>query len=51
MVSRVLEKTGATERAKEMMYKAMVKIFLLYGIKSWVCVGGVSKYYCYKSCG
>ena len=36
MVLRVLDKTGTSVRAREMIYKAVVWTVLLYGIKIWV---------------
>ena len=31
MLSRVMEKTGATERSREILYKVVVQTVLLYG--------------------
>ena len=36
MVSRLPEKKGATERAREILYKAVVQTALIYGTGSWV---------------
>ena len=39
MITRVLEKTGATVKARGMMYKAMTQLVLLYGSYIWVTTG------------
>ena len=36
MISRVLERTGATVWARVEMYKAVAQLVLIYGSKSWV---------------
>ena len=36
VVSKVMGKTGYTIRFREMMYKAVVYVFLLYGVERWV---------------
>ena len=36
MVKKVLGKTGAPIKARDMMYKAVVHAVLLYGNESWV---------------
>ena len=36
MIVRVLAKTGATVRARGMVYKAVVQSVLLYGTERWV---------------
>ena len=43
MVARVLDKTGATVRARGIMYKAVYQSVLLYGSDSWVVMGGMLK--------
>ena len=43
MISRVLEKMGATVQACGMMYKAMTQSVMLCGIKSWVMMGEMLK--------
>ena len=39
MVARVLERTGATVRARGAMYKVVAQLVLLYGIKILVVTG------------
>ena len=36
MVLKVLEKVGATVRAREIIYKEVVQTVLLYGSERWV---------------
>ena len=36
MVSRVLDNTGATERAGAIMYKAVVRMVIIYMSNIWV---------------
>ena len=43
MITRVLEKTGATVRAGGMIYKAVAHSVLLYGSESWVVTGPMIK--------
>ena len=43
MISRVLEKTGATIRYQGMMFKAVDKSVLLYGSERWVVTGNIIK--------
>ena len=40
---KVLEKRGATVRARGMMYKAVAKLVILYGSESWVVTGVMLK--------
>ena len=35
-MAKVLTRTGVTVQAQEMLYKAVVKTVLLYGIESWM---------------
>ena len=43
MVAKVVTKTGLPVRVKGMLYKATIKLVLLYGIKSWVVTGAMLK--------
>ena len=43
MVSRVLERTGASPRVRGMFYKAVVQAVLLYGCESWVITDSMRK--------
>ena len=43
MIARVLERTGATVRARGAMYKAVAQPVLLYGSESWVVTGEMLK--------
>ena len=43
MISRVMESTGATVRARGAMYKAVAHSVLLYVSKSWVVTGYMLK--------
>ena len=36
MVEKVMDKTGGTTKAREMMYKAVVQAVRLYGSERWV---------------
>ena len=38
MVPKALGKMGATERARERMFKAVMKTVMLYGSGSWVII-------------
>ena len=39
MIARLLEKMGATVRARAEIYKAVDQLVLLYGSESWVVNG------------
>ena len=43
MITRVLEKTVATVRARGMMYEVVAQSLLLYGSESWVVMGSILK--------
>ena len=43
MLVKVMAKTGAIERARDMMYKAVVQSVMLYGSDIWVMTGAVLK--------
>ena len=43
MVRKVTLKTGATVQVRIMLDKAVVKMVLLYGSKSWVVTGAMLK--------
>ena len=41
MITRVLVKTGATVRARGMIYKAVAQLVLLYGSNNWLVMGDI----------
>ena len=41
MAGKVVSKTGATVRARGMMYKELVQLVFLYWIESWVVTGAM----------
>ena len=43
MVAKVLERTGATVRARVAMFKAVVQPVLLYGRERWLVAGEILK--------
>ena len=43
MIARVLEKTGASKRARGMFYKTVAMTVLLYGCESWVITDSMRK--------
>ena len=43
MVEKVSMRTGVAVRARAMLYKALVQMILLYGIKRWVVTGEMLK--------
>ena len=43
MIARVLVKTGATVRARGVMYKEVAQSVILYGSESWVVTGAMLK--------
>ena len=43
MVGKVVSKTGATVRARGILYKSVLQSVLLYGSESWVVTGDMLK--------
>ena len=43
MLSRVMERTGATMRSWGAIYKAVAQLVILYGSKIWVVTGNILK--------